>query len=58
MSIGVGLSFTAATEADLWRCFPAMIQTIFSKNAIAIVFALSVLLDHILPDEKEPVKQD
>lgn len=49
LSLAVGLGFTSATEADIWRVFPQIVQDIFSGNCVAVVFVVSILLSIFLP---------
>lgn len=51
MSVGIG--FTAASEIDLWRIFPEVVQSVFSANVVAVVFVVSILLNLILPEDME-----
>lgn len=56
LSLAVGLGFTSATEADIWRVFPQIIQDIFSGNCVAVVFIVSILLSIFLPQDMEVQK--
>ena len=49
LSLSVGIGFTAASEIDLWRIFPEVVQSVFSANVVAVVFVVSILLNLILP---------
>jgi len=51
LSLSIGLGFTQAT--GLFAIFPDIIQTVFAENCVAVVFLLAVLLNLILPKEKE-----
>lgn len=51
LSLSVGLGFTQAT--GLFAIFPKIVQTVFAENSVAVVFLLAVLLNLILPKEKE-----
>ena len=53
LSLSVGIGFTAASEIDLWRIFPEVVQSVFSANVVAVVFVVSILLNLILPAEME-----
>lgn len=53
LSLAVGLGFTSATEIDIWRIFPQMIQDIFAGNCVAVVFIVSIILSILLPNEME-----
>lgn len=49
LSLAIGIGFTASTEADIWRIFPDMIQSVFSGNVVAVVFVVSIVLNLVLP---------
>lgn len=51
MSLSVGLGFTAAQ--GMFKHFPEIVQRVFADNCVAVVFLLAVLLNLILPKEKE-----
>ncbi len=51
LSLSVGLGFTQAT--GMFKEFPQIIQTIFAENCVAVVFLLAVILNLVLPKEKE-----
>ena len=51
LSLSVGLGFTQTT--GLFAIFPKIVQTVFAENCVAVVFLLAVLLNLILPKEKE-----
>ena len=53
LSLSVGIGFTAASEIDLWRIFPEVVQSVFSANVVAVVFVVSILLNQILPEDME-----
>ena len=44
LSLAVGIGFTSASEMDIWRIFPQVIQDVFSANCVAVVFVMSILL--------------
>ncbi len=56
LSLAVGVGFTAASEIDLWRIFPEMIQAVFSANVVAVVFVVSIVLNLILPKNMDVEK--
>lgn len=56
LSLSVGIGFTAASEIDLWRVFPEMVQSVFSANVVAVVFVTAVVLNLILPKNMEVEK--
>lgn len=53
LSLAVGIGFTSASEADIWKIFPQVIQDVFSANCVAVVFVMSVVLSLILPENME-----
>ena len=50
LSLSVGIGFTQA--ADMFSIFPQIVQTIFAENCVAVVFLLAVILNLVLPKEK------
>lgn len=58
LSLSVGIGFTAASEIDLWRIFPDMVQAVFSANVVAVVFVTSIVLNLILPANMEIEKME
>lgn len=58
LSLAVGLGFTSATEIDIWRIFPRIIQDIFAGNCVAVVFVVSIVLSLILPNNMELTKKE
>lgn len=51
LSLAIGLGFTQASE--MFNIFPEIIKSIFAENCVAVVFCLAVLLNLILPKDKE-----
>lgn len=51
LSLGVGIGFTEMPE--LFKVFPMLIQNIFAQNCVAVVFVLAIILNLVLPQEKE-----
>lgn len=58
LSLSVGIGFTAASEIDLWRIFPEVVQSVFAENVVAVVFVVSILLNLVLPKDMEIRKID
>jgi NCS2 family nucleobase:cation symporter-2 len=50
LSLSVGIGFTQA--ADMFSIFPQIVQTVFAENCVAVVFLLAVILNLVLPKEK------
>lgn len=53
LSLSVGVGFTAASEADIWREFPQIIQAVFASNVVAVVFVMAIVLSLVLPKDME-----
>lgn len=53
LTLAIGIGFTTASEADIWRVFPRIIQDIFAGNSVAIVFVVSIILSLVLPKDME-----
>ena len=51
LSLSVGLGFTSASQ--MFNIFPDIIKTVFAENCVAVVFVLAVILNLLLPKEKE-----
>lgn len=56
ISLAIGIGFTTASEADIWRIFPQIVRDIFGGNCVAIVFVVSILLSLLLPQNMEVEK--
>ena len=53
LSLSVGIGFTSSSEIGLWNQFPAIVQSVFAENVVAVVFVVSVVLNLILPKSME-----
>ena len=53
LSLAIGIGFTSASEIDLWRIFPDVVQSVFSANVVAVVIVVSIVLNLILPKNLE-----
>lgn len=53
LSLSIGIGFTSASEIDLWKNMPAMIQSVFASNVVAVVFVVAIVLNLILPKNME-----
>ena len=51
ISLSIGLGFTQASA--MFDIFPQIIRTVFAENCVAVVFILAVILNLVLPKEKE-----
>ena len=53
ISLSIAIGFTASTEAGIWNSFPLAIQSIFSQNVVAVIFAIALVMNLILPRDLE-----
>lgn len=53
LSLAIGVGFTTATEQEIWAVFPKIIQDVFSKNVVAVVFVVAMILSYVLPENME-----
>lgn len=51
LSLSVGLGFTSASQ--MFDIFPDIVKTVFAENCVAVVFVLAVLLNLVLPKDRE-----
>lgn len=51
LSLSIGLGFTQAT--GMFAIFPEIVRTVFAENCVAVVFILAVILNLLLPKDKE-----
>ena len=51
LSLSIGVGFTLVP--DIFKNFPPMIQSIFAQNCVAIVFLVTIVLDLLIPKDKE-----
>lgn len=54
LSLSIGLGFTQATK--MFDIFPQIVQTVFAENCVAVVFLLAVVLNLVVPKDKEAVE--
>ena len=52
LSIGIGFTQTPA----IFKIFPELIKNIFAENCVAVVFIVAMVLNIILPEEKEEIR--
>ncbi len=50
LSLAIGLGFTQVPE--MFAIFPDLVRTIFAENCVAVVFLVSIILDLVMPKEK------
>jgi NCS2 family nucleobase:cation symporter-2 len=53
LSLSMGLGFTQVPE--IFSIFPDIVRTVFGENCVAVVFLSAVILNLVLPKDKEPV---
>ena len=51
LSLSVGLGFTQVPE--MFAIFPDIIRTIFAENCVAVVFLAAIVLNLVMPREKD-----
>ena len=51
LSLSIGLGFTQVP--DMFNIFPALVRTIFAENCVAVVFLAAIIMNLIMPQEKE-----
>ena len=51
LSIGIGFTQTPA----IFKIFPALIKNVFAENCVAVVFIVAMVLNIVLPEEKEEI---
>lgn len=51
LSLSIGLGFTQVP--DMFIIFPTLVRTIFAENCVAVVFLAAIIMNLIMPQEKE-----
>ncbi len=51
LSLSIGLGFTQVPE--MFNIFPDIIRTVFAENCVAMVFLAAIILNLVMPREKE-----
>lgn len=51
LSLSIGLGFTQVP--DMFNIFPSLVRTIFAENCVAVVFLAAIIMNLIMPQEKE-----
>lgn len=51
LSLAIGLGFTSVPQ--IFDIFPEIVRTVFAQNSVALVFLVAVILNLVLPKEKE-----
>lgn len=57
LSLAVGIGFTTASEIEIWKSFPEMVQMVFGANVVAVVFVVAFILNLVLPKDMELKKE-
>lgn len=52
LSIGIGFTQTPA----IFKIFPALIKNVFAENCVAVVFIVAMVLNIVLPEEREEIR--
>ena len=52
VSVSICLSVGLSSQPEMFQHMPDIIQKIFSKNTVSIIFITALLLDLLLPKEK------
>ena len=55
LSLSIGLGFTQVPA--IFNIFPEMIKTVFAETCVAVIFILALLLDLVLPKDKEEMSE-
>ena len=51
LSLSIGLGFTQVPE--MFDIFPSLVRTIFAENCVAVVFLSAVIMNLVMPKDKE-----
>ena len=51
LSLAIGLGFTSVPA--IFDIFPQLVRTVFAQNSVALVFLIAIVLNLVLPKEKE-----
>ena len=51
LSLSIGLGFTAVPS--IFDIFPTIVRTVFAQNPVALVFLIAVILNLVLPKDKD-----
>ncbi len=52
ISLSMAVGFTGTTEAGIWSSFHLAVQSIFSQNVVAVIFVIALVLNLVLPKDK------
>ena len=51
LSLAIGMGFTQV--AEIFSCFPELVQSVFAQNCVAVVFLVAVVSNLVLPRDME-----
>ena len=51
LSLSIGLGFSQVP--DMFNIFPSMVRTIFAENCVAVVFLAAIIMNLVMPKERE-----
>ncbi|WP_307982227.1 nucleobase:cation symporter-2 family protein [uncultured Senegalimassilia sp.] len=51
LSLAIGVGFTQV--AEIFSCFPELVQSVFAQNCVAVVFLVAVVANLVLPRDME-----
>lgn len=51
LSLSIGLGFTQVP--DMFNIFPSIVRTIFAENCVAVVFLAAIIMNLVMPKERE-----
>lgn len=54
LSLSVGLGFTQVPQ--IFHIFPEIVRSVFAENCVAVVFLIAIIMNLVLPKEKENIK--
>ena len=52
LSIGIGFTQTPA----IFKIFPDLVKNVFAENCVAVVFIVAMVLNLVLPVDKEEIR--
>ena len=56
LSLSIGIGFTLVP--NIFQNFPAIVQSIFAQNCVAVVFVVAIFLDLVMPRAKSDKKSN
>lgn len=58
LSLSIGIGFTTASEIGVWDIFPEIVKSVFASNVVAVVFVAAIILNLVLPQNMDIVKEE